>query len=130
MRSLPPQPHPPLPSTDTTHQLHPAPRQRHAIRLYHPSLPVALLAPTPRRGAILLPLQPLRHPALYDLLDPPPGWRHLPHCRAVGMHHPMAQLENHMGCATAVLSYWRLGGLGCGIYRWGLVGGRVSERVL
>ena len=93
----------------TNLQLHPAPQQRRPVGLHHPRLPFPILATPTRRRAILLPLPPKRHPALHHLLDPPARRRHPPGRRAVGMHHPVAQLENHMGRTAAVCRHGRAG---------------------
>lgn len=95
-----------LDSRLTPSQLHPAPRQRRPIRLLNPRLPVALLASPARRSAILLPLQSRRHSALHHLLDASTCRRHTPDCRTLGVHDTMAQLEDHMGRATAVCGCW------------------------
>lgn len=83
-------------------QLHPAPQQCRPVRLHHPFLPIPLLAPPSRRRAILLSLRSRRHPALYHLLDPAARRRHPPDCRALGLHHTMAQLEDNMGGTAAI----------------------------
>lgn len=88
-------------------ELHPAPRQRRPVGLHNPRLPVPLLAAPARRSAILLPLQPGRHPALHHLLDAAARGRHTPDRRAVGMHDTMAELEDYMGCAAFVYDCWR-----------------------